>query len=84
MLDRSTIRPNNLYWVKRRKCDDKPTLAFVSGELPSLSIKPLDPQSYPSCSDYDFLGAADVDKMFDATFHGLTVGDLVPYKVEPS
>ncbi len=85
MLDRSAIRPNRHYWIKRRESTDIPTIAFIDGELPSLNIKPLDNRKYPSCSDYDFLAEANLDELFNATFHGLSLGDLLtPLPTETS
>lgn len=78
MLSRDTIRPDRIYWVKRRSCDEVPTLATTSGELPSLSLRPMDSHSYPSCDQYDFLGEAKMNELFTASFHGLTLEDLLP------
>ena len=82
MLDRSTIRPNRHYWVKRRESTDLAVIAFVSGELPSLNIKPLDRHSYPSCDQYDFIADADMEKLFESQFHGLTIDELIPAKAK--
>ena len=76
MLDRTTIRPDRFYWVKKRKSNEGPTIAFLYGEIPSLSIRVLSDESYPICCSYDFLADADMDALFRSAFHGLTIEAL--------
>ncbi len=79
MLDRAAIRSGKFYWVRKRKGEREPTIAFLSGELPSLSIRALDEPTYStySCCDYDFLGEAKMGELFEFTFHGLPLTDLL-------
>ncbi len=76
MLDRENLRPERLYWVQKRKSEDRPTVALLYGELPSLSIKVLDGTLYPSACNYDFLAEAEYSELWDATFKGTTISEV--------
>lgn len=79
MLDRTTIRANRFYWVQKRdsKKNEGPSIAFTYGELPSLGIRVLSEESYPSPSNYDFLADCDMEKLFETQFHGLPIDEIL-------
>ncbi len=78
MLDRESLRPDRLYWVIKRNAreSDKPTVARLTGELPSLTINVLEDALYPSPRDYDFIAEAKYGELWDATFKGTTFEEL--------
>lgn len=80
MLRPDSLRPGKIYWVVRQQGPEagEPQLATLTGQLPCCSLRLLNAsESYPSCSHYQFLGEADIRAMFDATFKGLSIADLL-------